>query len=82
MKLNLHIMKILLHFLMIASKIGKRSESMITERKKKLPLIFTKIRTSTILHQRRIFGSCLLITVIVQIALCQQRLCFFSSVRS
>ena len=34
------------------------------------------------MHQRRIFESCLLITVIVQIALCQQRLCFFSSVRS
>ena len=41
-KINLHIMKILLHFLMIASKIGKRSESMITERKKKLPLILQR----------------------------------------
>ena len=51
-------------------------------KKEKTPPNFTKIRTSTILHQRRIFESCLLITVIVQIALCQQRLCFFSSVRS
>ena len=42
MKINSHIMKILLHFLMIASKIGKRSESMITERKKKLPLILQR----------------------------------------